>query len=193
MKIMKKDMKPNEQVTTFFALESMQLRKSKKNDNFLVLGLYDKTGKINGYLWHEPVEMAATIKERTIVKVRGIVTMVNGSLTINVGRIRTAEKREVDMEDFLDTVTGGINLWYGRLLKVVGNIGDISCKRLVQAFLDDSCFVDFFMTAPGGIRIHHHYVGGLLEHTVSSMELAAQFADRHPGLIDRDLIQVGAS
>lgn len=46
MKIMKKDMKPNEQVTTFFALESMQLRKSKKNDNFLVLGLYDKTGKI---------------------------------------------------------------------------------------------------------------------------------------------------
>jgi len=55
MKLMKKDIKPNDNVTTFFALESMKLRKSKNQKNFLELVLQDRTGKIKGYLWDNPV------------------------------------------------------------------------------------------------------------------------------------------
>lgn len=107
---MKKDIRPNQDVTTFFALESMQLKKSKNRNNYLVLGLYDKTGRINGYVWEDAVEMAATLREKTIVKVRGQADTFNGSITLKIEKIRTAEKHETDLRDFLEVVPGGISL-----------------------------------------------------------------------------------
>jgi 3'-5' exoribonuclease len=192
MKPMKKDIGSNHRVTTFFALESMQLRKSRNQNKYLLLGLYDRTGKLNGYLWVDPVETAAKLQEKTIVKVKGLTKMVNSSLILDIERIRAAAKDEYDIRDFLDVVPGGMSLWHSRLLKAVDTIKDINCRRLIQLFLDDSGFMELFITSPGGISVHHSYVGGLLEHTVSAMELASQFAGRHPWLINRNLVQTGA-
>lgn len=50
MKLMKKNIKPNEIITTYFALKSMEVRKSKSQKNFLVLDLSDRTGTIKGYI-----------------------------------------------------------------------------------------------------------------------------------------------
>jgi 3'-5' exoribonuclease len=192
MKLMKKDIRPNQHVTTFFALESMQLRKSRKQQPFLVLGLHDRTGKINGYLWNEPVEMAERLEEKTIVKVRGVATVANGSLIMNVEKIRRAEKDETDIRDFLEVAPGGITHWHERLLNAIGKIQDGRCRQLIKSFLDDSGFIELFITSPGGLSIHHCYVGGLLEHTVSAMELVSLFSDRHAALIHKDLLLTGA-
>ncbi|MBA4391731.1 MAG: hypothetical protein C0399_12460 [Syntrophus sp. (in: bacteria)] len=192
MKLMKKDIRPNTQVTTFFALESMQLKKAKSGNNYLVLGLHDKTGRINGYLWEEAVEMADTLKEKTIVKVRGVADTHNGSITLRVDRVRKAEKDEVDLGDFLEVVPGGLGLWHEKLLRIVETLDDIHCKRLINAFLEDEGFLELFITSPGGLSVHHNYVGGLLEHTVSSMEMVSAMAERHPALIDRDQVITGA-
>lgn len=192
MKLMKKDIKPNQEVTTFFALESIQLRKSKNRNNYLVLGLYDKTGRVNGYLWEDAVEMAARLKEKTIVKVMGRTDSYKGSMTLQIERIRTAEKNETDIRDFLEVVPGGVGVWHERLLKMVSTIQDNDCKTLLKAFLDDSGFLELFITSPGGLSIHHNYVGGLLEHTVGAMEMVSAMAERHPALLHRDQLITGA-
>lgn len=193
MKLMKREIVKDQTVTTFFALESMQLRKSRKNQrNYLVVNLYDKSGKINGYLWNDPEEKALTLREKSFVKVRGLTAMSNGSLIIDIERIREASKDEIDMRDFLEVAPGGIDLWHKRLIKTVETIGDVHCRQLVESFLDDNGFLELFITNPGGLMIHHNYVGGLLEHTTSAMELLSFFAERHPGLINRDLLLTGA-
>lgn len=193
MKLMKKDIKPNEQITTFFALESMQVRKSNKaKQNFLALNLYDKSGKITGYLWNDPLEAAATLQEKSFVKVKGLTTTVNGSLILNIERIRKADKHEVDLRDFLDVVSGGVDLWHNRLLESVELIKEQNCKRLTREFLNDDGFMELFLTSPGGVSVHHNYIGGLLEHTVCIMGQADLYADRHPALLDKDLLLTGA-
>lgn len=192
MKLMKSEIRPNQDVTTFFALGAMQLRESRNQRQYLVLDLYDKTGKVNGYLWEDSVETAATLQENTIVKVQGLTARKGSSLILNIKQIRLARTEEYEIRDFLEVVPGGTALWHGRLLKAVGNIGDDSCRALVQAFLDDSGFLEVFINAPGGIRIHHNYVGGLLEHTVSTMEQLSVLADRHPALLNKDLLLTGA-
>ena len=192
MKLMKKDIKPNEVITTFFALEAMELRKSKIQRNFLSLDLYDKTGKVKGYLWNDPVIVAATLTEKSFVKVRGIAKMLSSSPVIEVERIRKAEKHEIDMRDFLEVVSGGIDLWHKKLLNSVKSVRDINCRRLIDSILKDDCFMELFLTSPGGISVHHNYVGALLEHTVNVMTEAAVTADKNPGLLDKDLLLTGA-
>lgn len=133
MKLMKKDIRPNEQITTFFALESMQIRKSKKTlQNYLVVTLHDKSGNITAYLWNDPLETAATLQEKSFVKVKGLTTLLNGSLIINIERIRKAEKHEIDLRDFLEVVSGGVDFWHRRLLGYVEIIKDKNCKWLIN-------------------------------------------------------------
>jgi len=151
MKLMKKDIRPNERITTFFALESMEIRMSKAQQNFLALDLYDKTGRIKGYLWNNPVITAATLSEKSFVKVRGIAKMINSALIIEVERIRKAEKHEIDMQDFLEVVSGGIDLWQGKLLDSIKLVRDVNCRELIDSFLGDEGFLEQFITSPGGV------------------------------------------
>jgi 3'-5' exoribonuclease len=192
MKLMRNDIKPNEEITTFFALQSIQLRRSRNQRDFLELSLYDRTGSIKGYVWNEPVETAKMLKEKSLVKIKGIATMLSNALIINIEQIRPAEKSEVDVGDFLEVVPEGVQFWHSKLTELIKLIKDFNCRRLIEAFLNDEGFMSQFITSPGGILIHHNYVGGLLEHTVRIMEQAALVADRNPGIIDKDLLLTGA-
>ena len=51
--------------------------------------------------------------------------------------------------------------------------------------------MDRFSRSPAGVKNHHAYPGGLLEHVVNLMEVAARIADRYPA-VDFDLVLMGA-
>ncbi len=190
---MKDQIRVNQPVTTIFALESMQLRESKKaSQKYLALGLSDKTGKISGFLWSNPEEAISELREGTLVSISGNSTISNDSLILNIEHIRTVDTSDVDIEDFLEIVPGGVDLWLGKLIALVETIKDPDCTRLIDAFLKDEIFMEFFKSSPGGLHIHHNYVGGLLEHTTNAMELGSLLADRHRGLIDKDILITGA-
>jgi 3'-5' exoribonuclease len=55
--------------------------------------------------------------------------------------------------------------------------------------MDDE-FVHAFCKAPAGVRNHHAYVGGLLEHVVTMLDAADRIAPLYPEL-DRDLFLMG--
>jgi 3'-5' exoribonuclease len=188
MKPMKKDLTANERITTFFSLESMQLRKSKRQQYYLSVELHDKSGKIKGFLWHDAIETAALLKAKSYVKVQGITKDINNSIIMDIERIRMAEKDEVDIRDFLEVAPGGIDSWHNRLQTVIELAKDTNCRSLISSFMKDEGFLEQFITSPGGISVHHNYVGGLLEHTVGTMEQAALTADSHGGLLNKDLL-----
>lgn len=192
MKLMKADIKANERVTSYFSLSSMQLRRGKNDKDFLVLDLNDKTGSIKGYLWIDPLVAASALTEKSFVKVRGISNMLNNSLTINIEKVRLAGKDEIDMSDFCEVVYGGIDYWHRRLLTMVELIDDMNCRRLLDSFLADEVFLKRFMSSPAGVKVHHNYIGGLLEHTVNVMAQSALLADIHQGQIDKSLLLTGA-
>jgi 3'-5' exoribonuclease len=193
MKLCIKDIRANEEITAFVALDSVQLKVSRKNhQKYLRLDLSDKTGSIVGYIWKNPVDAAAEIRENTVVKIKAFSGIWNGSIVFYIEQIRTVDTEEYDLKDFMEIVPGGVDVWMEKLNAVTATIGDANCRRLIKAFLDDEPFMDQFKTSPGGVSIHHDYMGGLLEHTVSAMEMVSLVADRHPGLLDRDLLVTGS-
>lgn len=190
MKLLK-DIKPNEEITTFFLLESARL-KSNKRQYFLAVDLYDRTGSAKGYVYYDAETAATTLRDNSFVKIKGFTRMEDHSLVIDIERIRPADRTEVNISDFLDVVPGGVDLWFEKLIASVETIRDQNCKNLISSFLSQDVFVEQFKYAPGGIAIHHNYCGGLLEHTVYVMEKSAQDAARYQGLLDKDLLLTGA-
>lgn len=49
-----------------------------------------------------------------------------------------------------------------------------------------------FKIMPAGMSVHHNYIGGLMEHTVSTMNLSADFADRYQDILNKDILLTGA-
>src|SRR5262249_53583380 len=63
-------------------------------------------------------------------------------------------------------------------------------KALAECFLMDEEFLRDFSQAPAGVRNHHAYIGGLLEHVVTLLDAAERIVPLYPHL-DRDLLLIG--
>ena len=64
-------------------------------------------------------------------------------------------------------------------------------RNLAECFLMDEGFMAKFTTAPGGVKNHHAYRGGLLQHVVSLMQLVTLAATNYTQL-DPDMLVMGA-
>jgi 3'-5' exoribonuclease len=80
---------------------------------------------------------------------------------------------------------------FRRLVKRADSISTDYLKALIDAFLNDMEFVNKFKTAPAAKKMHHAYIGGLLEHTVSMASLADKISGHYAG-VDQDLLLSGA-
>jgi 3'-5' exoribonuclease len=189
---MRSDLKAYEPVDTFFALRSSDLRKAKDERHYLAVSLSDKTGQITGYIWDNPEEIADRLRGKTYVYVQGLAKIHNSALILSIEHLRSALDEEIEIDDFLEVVPGGIDLWTERLHNHIELIRDTNCRALVNAFLDDCNIFEDLKISPAGLTVHHNYVGGLVEHTTNTMSHALHMSDKYPGLLDRDLLLTGS-
>jgi 3'-5' exoribonuclease len=63
-------------------------------------------------------------------------------------------------------------------------------SSLLLSFFDDLDFVEAFKNAPASLYLHHNWVGGLIEHICSVLDLAEAICQHYPEL-DRDLLVTG--
>lgn len=72
----------------------------------------------------------------------------------------------------------------------INRINDTGLRSLVEEIFSASAYQQFLIN-PAGMRLHHAYVGGLLQHSVCVAELACALADKIGG-VDKDLVLAGA-
>src|SRR5262249_48616586 len=77
-----------------------------------------------------------------------------------------------------------------RLRELVQSIDEPPLRMLIDCFLIDEPLMTAFTTVPAGVKAHHAYRGGLLEHVVNMLEIANRIADLIPG-VDRNLLLAG--
>ena len=119
-----------------------------------------------------------------------MVQLFQGSLQLIAQRIRKARPEEVDEADFLTLQSAEVDALKTRLIEILRGVTTKPLSALVEAYLGDDVFMDKFCRAPAGIKNHHAYKGGLLDHVVSMMEVALVVAPRYE-LLDRDKLILG--
>ena len=177
-------------VDEVYLLADKQLRVNRNGDQYLLAQLRDRTGQISGHFWNVRDNEMARISTGDYVRVRGKVQVFQGNLQIILTGIEPVPKDQVDPVQFIPATTQDARRLLDRLTEILLSITDPYLRRLMEEFLADETVMAGLTRAPAGIKLHHAYHGGLLEHIVNVLETAVRVVDLYPQ-VDRSLLLAG--
>lgn len=181
----------NDTVTSYFALSSLSVREKKQGGQYLALTLTDKTGTMEARMWDEIADVLANCSEGCYVKVQGQISKYQGKFQITLQKMRNAAESEIDPADYLPATLFDVEEMWAELRGYVSQFTNHDLKRLVFAFLDDGAIASAYRTAPAAKRLHHAWLGGLLEHVVTLVRVCLATAPFYPE-VNPDLLVTGA-
>ena len=181
----------NGTVTTYFVLSSLQVRDKKQGGQYLALTLSDKTGSFEGRMWDDVGEALASCSEGCYVKVQGDVSKYQGKFQITLKKLRLAADSEIDPKDFQASTKFDVEEMWTELRGYVAAFKNQDLQRLVFSFLDDDQIGPAFKAAPAAKRLHHAWLGGLLEHVLTLVRVCLAAVPFYPE-VDPDLLVTGA-
>ncbi len=173
-----------------YLVADKQLRANRQGNLYLQLELRDKTGSVGARLWNASEELARTFEPGDFLRMRGKTQIFQGSLQIILTHLDVLDPGRVEPEDFLPQSSQNVSKLMARLREVLLAMGNPHLRALIECFLIDDEFLRKFTSAPAGIKNHHAYQGGLLEHVVALLNVADRIIDLYPE-IDRDLLLTG--
>lgn len=185
------ELKPNLEIASLFVASEKQLRTARNGTVYLDLKLLDKTGEINGKMWEKAAEASEGFKSGDIVYLRARTELYKERMQLSISEIVPVPPGAYDPADFLPVCPHDRDLLFERLKKLMGEMAEGPLRRMCEAVLADPEVMTRFKIAPAAKSMHHAYIGGLLEHTVSVATLIYRICNHYPDL-DRDLLLVGA-
>ena len=177
-------------IDALFLLVERNMAHKKDGNPFLNVVLADRTGQVKGVVWDQVARITAAVAEGDFVHVRARVGEYRGSLQLVVKDMARVPTDQVDASDFLPATARDTGKMFARLKEMTRRMQTAHFKMLFEAFWSDEAFVADYTRAPAAKYMHHAYIGGLLEHTLS-MAVLAELIAGHYGGVDRDLLLAG--
>lgn len=183
-----RDYKEGDRVSDIYLCKHKQAAVTKNGKPYENVILQDKTGTIDAKVWDPNSAGIEEYDSLDYIEVYGDVSSFNGALQVSIKRIRTCREGEYDPADYLPVSSKGIEPMYQELLSYVDSIQNAYMKKLLQAFfVEDQEFIKAFKMSSAAKTVHHGFVGGLLEHTLSVTKLCDYYCTAYP-VLNRDLL-----
>jgi 3'-5' exoribonuclease len=173
-----------------YLVTDKQLRANRNGNPYLLVELRDRTGSIQGRMWNAGESIARGFDPGDFVHASGKVQLFQGALQVILTNLEKAATQKIDFTDFLPQTEQNITKLIDRLRNYLRRLDNLHLRALAECFLMDDAFMRAFVSCPAGVKLHHAYVGGLLEHVVSMMDAADRLLPLYPG-VDRDLLLMG--
>ncbi|MCL1925759.1 MAG: HD domain-containing protein [Syntrophorhabdaceae bacterium] len=188
-----KDIKEGELVRELFLVAGKAQLTSNTGKAYLSVQLRDRTGTIEARVWDRAEEIGKRFQRDDVVEVSGSAISYQGRVQLKIHDVRLYEGPK-ELSDYLPASRKEVEQLWGLLRGYVEDVKDTDYKRLLSAvFLDPGAaeMAGCFRRAPGGKTMHHDYVGGLLEHTVSVVGVCRFLSSHYEG-VNADLLMTGA-
>lgn len=187
-----KELKEGDRVFDIYLCKHKQEAVTKNGKPYESVILQDKTGTIDAKVWEPNNPGIGDYDDLDYIEVYGDVTNFQGQLQISVKRIRVCREGEYNPSDYLPVSSKGIDTMYNELKTLIGSIKNTYLHQLLQdLFIDDADFAKKFCNSSAAKTVHHGFVGGLLEHTLSVTKLCDYYCSAYP-ILQRDLLLTAA-
>ena len=154
--------------------------------------LQDKTGTIDAKIWDPNSMGIREFEALDYVDIMGDVSSFNGALQVSIKNARKAEEGEYNPADYLPTSRYDINTMYQELLSWIGTVKNQYLSGLLTYyFIQDQETAKRFRMSSAAKSVHHGFVGGLLEHTLSVTRFCDFMVKSYP-ILNRDLLITAA-
>jgi 3'-5' exoribonuclease len=160
----------------------------KPYDNVI---LQDKTGTLDAKIWDPGSVGIDEFESLDYVAVTGDITSFQGNLQLSIKRVRKVAEGEYDPKDYLPTSDKDVEEMYEELMGYIRSIKNPYLSQLLHRFFDNAEFAKRFKFHSAAKSVHHGFVGGLLEHTLSVTKNCDFFSQNYPYL-NRDLLLTAA-
>ena len=179
-------------ISDIYLCKTKQIHLTKTGKEYGNLILQDKTGTIEAKIWDLSSPGVGEFDAMDYVHIEADVTLFQNANQLNVRRIRTAREGEYVEADYLPVSKKEIGKMYEELLGFVRSVKNPWLNQLLSGyFVEDKEFAKAFQFHSAAKTVHHGFVGGLLEHTLSVVKLCDYYAGYYKTL-NRDLLLTAA-
>lgn len=184
-------LKQGARVDELFLVKSARLSETKAGKPYLILTVMDRSGELSGPIWENARELQKVCTVGEIIRVVGLVQSYRENLQLKIGSVQNVEKSVVELGDFLPASPQNRTDMANELQVIFRTVENPYLKKLLNYFFDKSDWWLKFQDAPAAKGIHHAYIGGLLEHSLSTARICHLLAEHYEG-VDRSLLIAGA-
>jgi 3'-5' exoribonuclease len=177
-------------VDEVFLVVDKQLRSNRNGNFYIQLDLGDRSGTINARMWNAGEPLFRSFDAGDFLLVKGKVQLFQGNLQLILNNFDKFDAARIELTDFLPHTKHDISKLLDRLKTAVRKVSDPHLRALAESYFIDDEFMRAFARCPAGIKVHHAYVGGLLEHVVTMMDIADKVLPLYPE-VSRDLVVMG--
>ena len=181
---------PGQTIDDIYIAKDPILRSTTRGDLYIAMYLTDRTGQVNGRMWQASETIYKSLPKPGFVHIKGRSELYQNNLQIVINNVTVIDPGKVDIDDFLPRTKKDTKQMFEEVKETVGRIKNSQLKALVGEFLADTELMEKFCNAPGGMKLHHAYIGGLLEHTHNMLQVGVAILPFYPSL-QADLVLAG--
>lgn len=182
-------LKPQETIKGTYLCKYKQILKNKNGKDYCTVRLQDCTGTVDGKIWslHSGI-MPFEVDD--VVEVEGEVILYQENLQLNVNSIKKVEEGQYNLKDYLPHTKKDINVLENELLAMIDSVQNSYIKQLLESIFCEESIYERFLQHSAAKSVHHAYLSGLLEHTVTVAKIGAHMAELYDG-VQKDFVIAG--
>ena len=179
-------------ISEIYLCKSKQIQLTKAGKEYGSLLLQDRTGTVDAKIWDLGSPGIGDFEALDYIAIEADVTIFNNNYQLNVRRVRKARETEYLPSDYLPVSEKDINQMYNELVQELDTVKNPYLHELlISLFVRDQEFVRKFCFSSAAKSVHHGFVGGLLEHTLSITKLCEYYCIAYP-FLNHDLLITAA-
>ena len=176
------EMKEGDRLGGVYLCKQKSSAVTKNGKHYENVTLQDRTGQLDCKIWEPNSEGIAEFDALDYVYVVGSVSSFNGALQASLRQVRRADESEYIPADYVPVTDKNRKAMYMELMSIKDSVQNEYLRALLDAFFGDKTFAKTFYEHSAAKSIHHSFVGGLLEHTLSVTRLCVYLSKNYPAL-----------
>lgn len=154
--------------------------------------LQDKTGTMEAKVWDISSPSIVDFEAGDFVHIYGEVITYNGILQLRINQSSPAGEGEYNPDEYFPKSPYDLDAMWAELEAFVNSVQNPHLNALLKSvFLEDENTANKFRKNSAAKSVHHGFIGGLLQHTVSVAKNCEYMAGRYP-VLNRDLLLTAA-
>ena len=187
-----KDYRDGDRVFDIYLCKHRQSAVTKNGKAYDNVILQDKTGTIDAKIWDPNSAGIAEFDALDYIEVYGDVNTFQGALQLSIKRARKCSEGEYNPADYLPVSSKNIELMYTEFMEYIASVKNKYLHSFLEfTFVKDTEFATRFKKSSAAKSVHHGFIGGLLEHTLSVVKLCDYYCSAYP-MLNRDLLLAAA-